>query len=114
MDLRILLHTAADSGTEIIGSLTPSLIGSAVAQAWKPAMSWRQRLLQWIVGSTVSYYATLAIVAVTDWNGFVAQSIAFGIALLAFDATPKVARAVIDTLITVPGRIADRFLPKKG
>jgi hypothetical protein len=65
------------------------------------------------VGSTVSYYATLAIIAVTDWNGFVAQSIAFAIALLAFDATPRIARAIIDTLTSVPGRIADRFLPKK-
>lgn len=114
MDLRSILHFAFEHCAELVGSLTPSLIGSAVAQAWKPAMSWRDRALQWVVGSTVSYYATLAIIAVTDWNGFVAQSIAFGIALLAFDATPKVARAVIDTLVSVPGRIADRFLPKKG
>lgn len=114
MDLRTVLHAVVEYGAEVIGSLTPSLIGSAVAQAWKPAMPWRQRVLQWVVGSTVSYYATLAIIAVTDWNGFVAQSIAFGIALLAFDATPRVAKAVIETLVTIPGRIADRFLPKKG
>jgi hypothetical protein len=114
MDLRTFLHAASEWGIDLIGSLTPSLIGSAVAQAWKPNMPWRQRVLQWVVGSTVSYYATLAIIAVTDWNAFVAQSIAFGIALLAFDATPKVARAVIDTLVSIPGRIADRILPKKG
>lgn len=109
MDLRPLLDTAGD----LIGSLTPSLIGSAVAQAWKPSLPFRQRFLQWVVGSTVSYYATLAIVAVTDWNDFVAQSIAFAIAILAFDATPRIARAATDTLTSVPGRIADRFLPKK-
>ena len=109
MDFREFTHAAVD----LVGSLTPSLIGSAVAQAWKPALSFRQRFLQWIVGSTVSYYATLAIIAVTDWNGFVAQSIAFAIAMLAFDATPRIARSVIDTLTSVPGRIADRFLPKK-
>ncbi|HUD28236.1 MAG TPA: hypothetical protein VMQ93_05140 [Novosphingobium sp.] len=114
MDLRTILHITFEHCAEVVGSLTPSLIGSAVAQAWKPAMSWRDRMLQWLVGSTVSYYATLAIVAVTDWNGFVAQSIAFGIALLAFDATPRVVKAAIDTLVTIPGRIADRFLPKKG
>ncbi|WP_330702212.1 hypothetical protein [Novosphingobium resinovorum] len=114
MDLRTIFHMAFEHCAEVVGSLTPSLIGSAVAQAWKPAMSWRDRMLQWVVGSTVSYYATLAIVAVTDWNGFVAQSIAFGIALLAFDATPRVVKAAIDTLVTIPGRIADRFLPKKG
>ena len=110
MDMRPFLDSAGD----LIGSLTPSLIGSAVAQAWKPALPFRQRFLQWAVGSTVSYYATLAIVAVTDWNDFVAQSIAFAIAILAFDATPRIARAATDTLVSVPGRIADRFFPKKG
>ncbi|WP_159977773.1 MULTISPECIES: hypothetical protein [unclassified Novosphingobium] len=114
MDLRTLLHAVSEWGIDLLGSLAPSLIGSAIAQAWKPAMPWRQRVLQWVVGSTVSYYATLAIIAVTDWNGFVAQSIAFGIALLAFDATPRVAKATIETLASIPGRIADRFLPKKG
>ncbi|BAV65765.1 hypothetical protein [Sphingobium cloacae] len=109
MDLRTFLQNAAD----IAGSLSPSLIGSAVAQAWKPALPWRQRFLQWVVGSTVSFYATRAIVSATGWGDFVAQSIAFGIALLAFDATPRIARAVIDTLTSVPGRIADRFLPEK-
>lgn len=109
MDLRHFLESVA----ELIGSLTPSLIGSAVAQAWKPGLPWRQRVLQWIVGSTVSYYATLAIVALTDWNAFVAQSIAFAIALLAFDATPRIACAATDVLISLPGRLADRFLPRK-
>lgn len=113
MDLRTFIHVVSDWGLDLVGSLMPSLIGSAVAQAWKPHMPWRQRLLQWVVGSTVSYYATLAIIAMTDWNGFVAQSIAFGIALLAFDATPRVAKATIDAVSSLPGRIADRFLPGK-
>ena len=33
--------------------------------------------------------------------------------LIAFDATPRIARAAIDTLASVPGRIADRYLPRK-
>ncbi len=110
MDLRHYLEWLG----ELLVSLTPSLIGSAAAQAWKPSLPWRQRFLQWIVGSTVSYYATLAIISLTDWNAFVAQSIAFAIALLAFDATPAIARAVIDVLVTMPARFADRFLPRKG
>lgn len=114
MDLRTIIHAVSEWGIDLIGSLTPSLVGSAVAQAWKPPMPWQQRLLQWIVGSTVSYYATLAIIAVTNWNGFVAQSIAFGIALLAFDATPKLARAAIDAITSIPDRVADRLVPRKG
>ncbi|GFE76254.1 hypothetical protein [Novosphingobium sp. TCA1] len=109
MELRPILETAA----EFLGSLSPSLLGSAVAQAWKPGLSYRQRFVQWAVGSTVSYYATLAIVFSTGWDGLVAQSIGFGIALLAYDATPKVAKAAIDTLASLPARLADRFLPKK-
>ncbi len=110
MDFSTILKTSA----ELAGSLAPSLIGSAVAQAWKPAMPWRDRFLQWVVGSTVSYYATMAIIAVTGWNDFVAQSIAFGIAIVAFDATPILKKSITETLSGVPARIADRFLGKKG
>jgi hypothetical protein len=99
---------------DVIAALFPSLIGSAVAQVWKPGINWKHRFLQWIVGSTVSYYATAGIIALTGWNEFAAQSIAFGIALVAFDATPVVIRAVKDTLATIPARIADRFLGHKG
>ena len=42
MDLRTLLQSAPD----FIGSLAPSLIGSGVAQVWKPGLSWRQRFVQ--------------------------------------------------------------------
>lgn len=106
-------RTVAEAAADLVGSLTPSLIGSAVAQAWKPALPFRRRFLQWVVGSSVSYYATQAIVAATDWNGFVAQSIAFGIGLVAFDTTPRVMRAVGDQLAALPARIANRFFPKK-
>lgn len=109
MDLRTMFEAAGD----LVGSLAPSLIGSAVAQAWKPALPFRERFVQWVVGSSVSYYATQAIMAVTGLNDFVAQSIAFGIALIAFDATPRVMRAVSDIVATLPARIADRYFPKK-
>jgi hypothetical protein len=109
MDLRHFTEWLA----ELFVSLAPALIGSAAAQAWKPGLPWRQRMLQWIVGSTVSYYATLAIIALTDWGAFVAQSIAFAIALFAFDATPALARAITDVLVSLPARLADRFVPRK-
>ncbi|HWJ69119.1 MAG TPA: hypothetical protein VNS79_03600 [Sphingobium sp.] len=109
MDLRDITGPAA----ELIGALMPSLLGSAVAQAWKPKMPWRQRFLQWAVGSAVSYHAMLAIVALTDWGGFVAQSIGFGIGMLAWDATPPLLRAAQIALANVPSRLLDRFLPKK-
>lgn len=108
MDIRDLAH----SGADIIASLTPSLIGSAIAEVWKPALPFRQRFLQWVVGSTVSYYATLGIIALTGWNHFVGQSIAFAIALIAFDATPRIINAIGDTLAGIPARISDKILGK--
>lgn len=112
MDLKSL-HSLLAPVLGFITDLTPSMIGAATAQAWKPGVPFRQRFVQWVVGSTVSYYATLAIVAATGWSGFVAQSIAFSIALLAFDATPRILKSVSDALATLPHRIADKFLPKK-
>jgi hypothetical protein len=109
MDLQQILAGTA----KLAADLTPSMIGAATAQAWKPGVPFRQRLLQWIVGSTVSYYATLAIIAVTGWSDFVAQSIAFSIALLAFDATPRILKSVVDALASAPQRLADKFLPRK-
>lgn len=109
MDLRTTLESAG----QLIGSLTPSLIGSAVAQAWKPSLPFRQRFVQWVVGSSVSYYATQAIMLVTGWNDFVAQSIAFAIALIAFDATPRIMRAASDIVAGLPARLVERYFPTK-
>ncbi|SNS20181.1 hypothetical protein SAMN06295912_102242 [Sphingomonas laterariae] len=108
MDLRHILEPALSA----LGALAPSLIGSAVAQAWKPGLPWRQRILQWVVGSTVSYYATIGVIQLTGWNEFVAQSIAFAIALLAFDATPRVIAAAGDVLADLPARLIDRLFGK--
>ncbi len=108
MDIKTIIPPAI----ETISSLSPALIGSAVAQAWKPGLSWRQRFVQWVVGSTVSYYATQGIVAFTGWNEFVAQSIGFGIALVAFDATPRLISSASDALTLVPGRFSDLIFGK--
>lgn len=107
-------HDLFDAARNILAALTPSLIGSAVAQTWKPGLSWRHRFVQWVVGSTVSYYATVGIISATGWNEFVAQSLAFGIALVAFDATPRLVAAAGDTLAELPGKFSDRYFGKKG
>lgn len=109
MDLRTIL----ESGGELVASLAPSLIGSAVAQAWKPSLPFRQRFVQWVVGSSVSYYATQAIMAVTGWTDFVAQSIAFAVALIAFDTTPRIMRSVSDIVADLPAWLAKRYWPGK-
>lgn len=112
MEIRDLLESASEAASSA-SSLAPSLLGAALAQVWKPALPWGQRFIQWIAGSTVSFYAARAIVAVSGWNDFVAQAIAFGIALIAFDATPKICTAATAALAKVPGALVARFFPEK-
>lgn len=112
MELRDLLESASEAASSA-RSLAPSLIGAALAQAWKPALPWGQRFIQWIAGSTVSFYASGAIVAGFGWSEFAAQGIAFGIALIAFDATPKICTAATTALAKVPGALVARFFPEK-
>jgi hypothetical protein len=107
MDFR----TFVDASADLIGSISPSLIGSAAAQAWKPHLSWRQRFVQWAVGSVVSYYATLAIVAVTHWSGFVAQSIA--LASRCWPSMPPARPQGRDRCARQPARSPCRPLPPK-
>src|SRR3546814_19108408 len=107
MDLRTVLQSVV----ELIGSLTPSLIGSAVAQAWKPALPFRDRFLQWIVGPTVSSYATMVIIAVTDWNRFVAPSNSFANPVIAFHATPPPVPPPGPPMAQVPARLPHSLPP---
>ena len=55
----------------------------------------------------------LRIIEFTGWNEFIAQSIGFGIALIAFDATPRLIGATSDALARIPADLADRFTKKR-
>lgn len=85
-----------------LSALVPGMIGAAVGQFWKPGLSWRQRVLQWIVGVSCQYYVSQAVVHGLSWHPFVAQSLGFFVAMCAFEVAPRLVKAVGDATATLP------------
>jgi hypothetical protein len=89
------------------GALGPAALGSAVAQAWKPGLSWRQRLAQWLVGICVSYFVTRAASVTFGLNEFVAQAIGFVVAMCAFEVAPRLVKGIGDACAAIPDIVRD-------
>jgi len=103
MPLSEFLNDIWDWGQTAAAALAPAALGSAVGQAWRPSLSWRQRLVQWVTGICVSYYVTMAASELFDFSPFVAQAVGFVIAMVAFEAAPKFTRAAGDLAAEIPG-----------
>lgn len=85
-----------------LSALAPGMLGAAVGQAWKPGLSWRQRLIQWSVGVSCQYYVSLAIVHGLGWHPFVAQGVGFFVAMCAFEVAPRLVTAIGETAAGLP------------
>lgn len=109
MTLPELLKELGEQLQAAAAALTPAAIGSAVAQAWRPGLPWRQRLVQWIVGICVSYYVTLGATEVFNLSPFLAQACGFVIAMIAFEAAPGFIRAASDLAAELPTLIKARL-----
>lgn len=109
MTLPELLKDIWETIQAAAAALAPAAIGSAVAQAWRPGLSWKQRLLQWIVGICVSYYVTLGATEVFNLTPFAAQACGFVIAMIAFEITPQFIRAAGDLAAELPARLLARI-----
>lgn len=110
MSLDQIAHDAAEAVKNLGSALLPAALGSAVAQAYQRGLDWRERLVQWVVGISVSYYVTLGLQQVTGFGPLAAQAVGFVLATLAFQATPKFIAGATDAAASLPGRIADWFL----
>jgi len=109
MTLPDLLNELWEQTRAAAAALTPAAIGSAVAQAWRPGLPWRQRLVQWVVGICVSYYVTRAAAEIFDFKPFVAQACGFVIAMIAFEAAPGFIRATGDLAAELPALLKARI-----
>lgn len=92
-------------------ALTPAMLGSAVGQAWSTSLTWGQRVVQWLIGITVSWYATLGL---AEWLGlgpFASQAIGFVIAMMAFEVAPKAIAGVAKVAHQIPDHVA-KFVSK--
>lgn len=88
MDLPSFPQELLEGAKALLGAMLPAAIGAAVAQAWEKGLSLRDRLLQWVVGISVSYYVTLGAKGIFHFNDFFAQGLAFVLAMIAFKSTP--------------------------
>ncbi|USI72720.1 hypothetical protein [Sphingomonas morindae] len=111
-----LLHDTLEGLRSLASALLPAAIGAAVAQAWETGLTWSQRLVQWGVGISVSYYVTLGARAWLRLDPFMCQAVSFILAMVAFRATPRflenLARLLSDAPATILGRLG--IGPKGG
>lgn len=91
-----------DGLLHVLGALMPGMLGAAVGQAWKPGLSWRQRLIQWCVGVSCQYYVSLGIEHGLGWHEFVAQGVGFFVAMCAFEVAPRLVAAVSEAVAGLP------------
>lgn len=113
MTVHEIVEGAWELSRTLAAALGPAALGSAVAQAWKPGLSWRQRLVQWIVGICVSYFVTRALGSALGWHEFVSQAVGFVIGMMAFEVAPKLVKAAGDTAGEIPGMVRD-FIGRLG
>lgn len=96
---------------ELLSALTPAMLGSAVGQAWSQGLSWRQRIVQWLVGIMVSYYVTQALTEWLHFGPFASQALGFVIAMMAFETAPKFIAGVSAATSQIPD-IVMKFVSK--
>lgn len=108
------LQDAIDAGLTAAGAIAPAAFGSAIAVFMKNGLSWTERAMQLAVGIVVSWYATLAITALCDFNRFVVQAIAFTIGYLALDALPLFKERALALLGDVLDSIRDQIRKRKA
>lgn len=109
-----LFSDIATAALAFAQALIPAALGSAVSQAYKKGLGWRDRLIQWVVGICVSWFVTRAIDAFFGLDPFVVQAIGFVVGMIAFESSPRFIAGASDALGDLPSRIRDFFFPKKG
>lgn len=108
-----LFHDASVAAVAFVASLIPATLGSAVSLAFEPDVSWPRRVVQMMVGVTVSYFVTNASVVLSPWQPIdlaVKQALGFVLGMIAFRATPKFINGAGEALGAAPGRVLDRLL----
>lgn len=100
--MKLDLSAITEPALQLLSSLAPGMLGAAVGQAWKPGLTWRQRLVQWVVGVSCQYYVSLAVVHGLGWHPFVAQGVGFFVAMCAFEVAPRLVAALSQAAAGLP------------
>ena len=114
MTLHDILRDITAAAAGLFSALAPAAFGSAVAQAWKSGLGWRDRLIQWVVGILVSYYVTMGLGAWFGFDPFMSQAVGFVLAMIAFETAPRLIRAAGEIVAEAPATIREWLLRGRG
>lgn len=107
MNLPEIPDAIVTAGRDLIAAFGPAMAGSGVGQAWSKGLTWRQRIVQWLVGILVSYYVTRGLAEIFGLGPFMAQAIGFVVAMMAFEVAPNIIDAASTIAKRLPTFVAD-------
>lgn len=97
---------------EFLKALIPGTIGAAVAVSFNKSKSLGQKVLQFVVGIVVSYYAAQLTQELTSWGPYAVQAVSFTVGLVAYEAIPSFMKSSAETAGSIP-RDLWAFVKKK-
>jgi hypothetical protein len=80
----------------LVEPFLPGAIGAAVAQAWEPGLSLRQRTIQWVVGLTFAVFVVPGVGHVFNWGTPLVDAVQFVVGVIAFNTVLPLQRALIE------------------
>jgi hypothetical protein len=107
------LADALEAAKAAAAAIMPATLGATVAQLYERGMAWRDRVIAYVVGISVSWYVTLGLKAWLGFDQFAAQSVSFVLGMIAFKSAPRFIGAASDVIATLPGLARD-WLARKG
>jgi hypothetical protein len=94
-------------------ALAPATAGAAIAQLFRHGLTFGERLVQIVVGITVSWFVGRLVEGVYAPNAAVTDAIKFVVGMIAYEATPKFIHNTAEAVASLPATIRDRFASRK-
>lgn len=95
-DWKITSINVWDAVRHLFEPFLPGAIGAAVAQAWEPGLSLRQRTIQWVVGLSFAVFIVPGLGHVFGWGDPLVDAVGFVVGTLAFKAVLPLQQALIE------------------
>lgn len=96
----------------LIAAITPAALGASVSMAYERGLTWGDRFARLMVGIAVSFFTTRVVDALWLDDPLLLQSVSFTMGMIAYKATPQLARNITDIVVAIPGWLGTRWLGK--
>lgn len=87
----------------VLEPVIPGVLGALVAQAIRPGLGLRARLIQWTVSVIVFLFVSRALASVFHWSNAIGDVVGFFVALMAFEALHAWQKAAVEAGVGVIG-----------